>query len=84
MYVMRSPLIYTIVRSGGLNNDPPVNAVKVGRGDTLQGRITRSDVAQVLVQALLQPEARNQVVEIVNQEGAGPADRRDLFIADVS
>ncbi|MHB8625300.1 MAG: SDR family oxidoreductase [Aggregatilineales bacterium] len=79
LYVMRSPLTYTIVRPGGLTNDPPMNAVKVGRGDTLQGRITRADVAQVLVQALLQPEARNQAVEIVNEQGAGPADRPGLF-----
>ena len=79
LYVMRSSLPYTIIRPGGLTNDPPVNAVKVGRGDRLQGRITRADVAQVLVQALLQPEARNQAVEIVNQEGAPSADRLGLF-----
>jgi hypothetical protein len=58
-----------------------LNAVRVGRGDTLQGRITRADVAQVLVQALLQPEARNQAVEIVNEQGAGLADRPGLFAA---
>ncbi len=79
LYVMRSPLTYTIVRPGGLTNDPPLNAVRVGRGDTLQGRITRTDVAQVLVQALLQTEARNQAIEIVNEQGAGPADRPGLF-----
>jgi uncharacterized protein YbjT (DUF2867 family) len=79
LYVMRSPLPYTIVRPGGLTNDPPLNAVRVGRGDTLQGRITRADAAQVLVQALLQPEARNQAVEIVNEQSAGAADRPGLF-----
>jgi len=79
MYLIRSRLPYTIVRPGGLVNDPPLNAVQVGRGDTLQGRITRADVAQVLVQALLQPEAINQVVEVINREGAGAADRPGLF-----
>ncbi len=79
LYVMRSSLPYTIVRPGGLTNDPPINAVRVGRGDTLQGRITRADAAQVLVQALLQPEARKQVIEIVNEPGAGAADRPGLF-----
>lgn len=82
LYVMRSSLPYTVIRPGGLTNDPPLNAVKVGRGDTLQGRITRADVAQVLVQALLQPEARNQAVEIINQAGAPPADRAGLFKAN--
>jgi uncharacterized protein YbjT (DUF2867 family) len=79
MFLIRSRLPYTIVRPGGLVNDPPLNSVEVGRGDTLQGRITRADVAQVLVQALLQPEAMNQVVEIINREGAGSATRPGLF-----
>jgi uncharacterized protein YbjT (DUF2867 family) len=80
LYVMRSSLTYTVIRSGGLTNDSPLNAVKVGRGDTLQGRITRADVAQVLVQALLQPEARNQAVEVINQEGAATPDLPGLFV----
>ncbi len=79
LFLSRSRLPYTIVRPGGLTNNPPLNAVLVGRGDTLQGQITRADVAMVLVQALLQPEARNQTIEIINKEGAGPADRPGLF-----
>jgi len=79
MYLIRSRLPYTVVRTGGLINDPALNDVQVGRGDILQGQITRADAAQVLVQALLQPEALNQVVEIVNSAGAGPADRPGLF-----
>jgi len=33
----------------------------------------------VMAQALLQPEARNKIVEIVNAPDAGPADRPGLF-----
>ena len=80
MYLIRSRLPYTVVRTGGLVNDPASNDVQVGRGDTLQGVITRADAAQVLVQALLQPEAANQVIEIVNGAGAGAADRPGLFV----
>ena len=80
MYLIRSQLPYTVVRTGGLVNDPALNDVQVGRGDTLQGKITRADAAQVLVQALLQPEAVNQVIEIVNGAGAGAADRPGLFV----
>ena len=79
MYLIRSGLPYTVVRSGVLINDRAQNDVQVGRGDTLQGQITRVDAAQVLVQALLQPEAAHQVVEIVNRVGAGAADRPGLF-----
>ncbi len=80
MYLIRSRLPYTVVRTGGLVNEPASNDVQVGRGDTLQGMITRADAAQVLVQALLQPEAANQVIEIVNGAGAGAADRPGLFV----
>ncbi len=79
LYLIDSGLPYTIVRPGGLVNDPATNDVRVGRGDTITGRISRADVAQVLVQALLQPEALNQIVEIVSEPGAGAADRPSLF-----
>jgi hypothetical protein len=38
----------------------------------------------VLVQALLQPEARHKIVEIASQEGAGAADREKLFASVAS
>lgn len=69
---------YTIVRPGGLVNDPGGD-VLVQRSIPGFGRISRDDVAEVLVQALLQPAARNMIVEIINQPGAGPVDRPDLF-----
>lgn len=73
-----SGLSYTIVRPGGLVNDPG-GEVLIQRSIQGSGRISRDDVAEVLVQALLQPTARNQIVEIINQPGAGAADRADLF-----
>jgi uncharacterized protein YbjT (DUF2867 family) len=79
LYLINSGLPYTIVRPGGLVNDPPLNDVAVGRGDLVSGRISRADVATLLVQALLQPEAKGQIVEIFNQTGAGAADRPGLF-----
>lgn len=71
---------YTIVRPGGLVNDPG-GEVLLQRRIQGFGRISRDDVAEVLVQALLQPAARNTIVEIINQPGAGAADRPDLFSA---
>lgn len=73
-----SGIPYTIVRPGGLVNDPGGD-VLVQRSIQGFGSISRDDVAEVLVQALLQPAARSTIVEIVNQPGAGPVDRPDLF-----
>jgi len=75
----QSGVPYTIVRPGGLVNDPGGQDVVAARTLTTGGRITRDDVAEVLVQAILQPAARNKIVEILNQPGAGPATRPDLF-----
>eukprot|EP00227_Mantoniella_beaufortii_P003622 CAMPEP_0197613720 /NCGR_PEP_ID=MMETSP1326-20131121/59163_1 /TAXON_ID=1155430 /ORGANISM="Genus nov. species nov., Strain RCC2288" /LENGTH=269 /DNA_ID=CAMNT_0043182585 /DNA_START=304 /DNA_END=1113 /DNA_ORIENTATION=+ len=74
-----SGLDYTIVRPGGLSNEP---GDKVGnlivRGedttfglDTDPGReISRDDVAAVCVEALLDPRASNRVFEIVSSPDA--------------
>ncbi len=70
---------YTIVRPGGLVNDPGGQDVAVARNQAVGGRVSRDDVAEVLVQALLQPEARNKIVEMVQQDGAGKANRANLF-----
>lgn len=77
--LINSGLPYTIVRPGGLVNEPGGQDVLAKRHLMGFGRITRDDVAEVLVQALLQPAARNKIAEIINQPGAGPANRSDLF-----
>ncbi|MDW8299493.1 MAG: SDR family oxidoreductase [Anaerolineae bacterium] len=78
--VINSGIPYTIVRPGGLTNAPASHQVLVARKLDRSGMISREDVAEVLVQALLQPEARNKIVEIIAQEGAGAADREKLFV----
>ena len=74
-YLEQSGLTYTIVRPGGLTDEPGGQPVRVGRGDHTTGRISREDVAAVLVQAVTQPAARNQIIEIVSgPEGNQPTD----------
>jgi len=77
--VINSGIPYTIVRPVGLTNAPASANVLIASKLTSFGMISREDVAEVLVQALLQPEARHKIVEIASQEGAGPADRENLF-----
>jgi uncharacterized protein YbjT (DUF2867 family) len=77
--LIESGITYTIVHPGGLRNDEGGQGVLVK--DTLQGfgTIARVDVAEVLVQALLQPDARNRSVDIINDPEQGPAHREGLF-----
>lgn len=87
-YLRQSGLTWTVVRPGGLSNDPPekVGALVVGREDTLFGldqdpgrEISRDTVAQVLVESLLQPGAANKVIEIVSSSMAPPSSPAEWF-----
>lgn len=61
---------YTVVRPGGLTDDPPTGEVVVGEGgDTVSGSIPRADVARLLVAALSSPDARNRTFEVVSRAG---------------
>ncbi len=70
-YIIHSGLTYTIVRPGGLTNTPTNDPLVIQKADTLfSGRIPRSVVAQVCVEALLQEAARNKILEIITSPGA--------------
>lgn len=61
---------HTIVRPGGLTDDPATGDVLVAEGgDTISGMIPRADVARLLVAALWTPEAENRAFEVVAREG---------------
>lgn len=80
-YLIASGLPYTIVRPGGLKNDDdntdPV--VMTGADQLFEGSIPRQTVAKVCVEALLTPEAKNKIVEIVAKPDAPATSVRDLF-----
>ena len=70
-YLKQSGVPYTIVRPGGLKNENNSDAIVMSSADTLfEGSIPREKVAQVCVEALSQPSAKNRVVEIVTSESA--------------
>jgi uncharacterized protein YbjT (DUF2867 family) len=65
-----SSLSYTILRPGGLTDDPPTGEVVVGEGgDTVSGQIPRADVARLMVAALSSPDASNRTFEVVSRAG---------------
>ncbi|OKH26677.1 epimerase [Hydrococcus rivularis NIES-593] len=80
MYLQNSGLTYTIVRPGGLKNEDNADSIVMSSADTLfDGSISRTKVAQVCVESLMQPTARNKIVEIVARPDAAPMDWEQLF-----
>lgn len=79
-YLQKSGLTYTIVRPGGLLNDENLDKVVMSAADTLfDGRIPRSKVAQVCIEALFEPAAQNKIVEIVATPQAPEKNWQELF-----
>lgn len=83
-YLQKSGLTYTIVRPGGLKNEDNSDFVVMSSADTLfEGSIPRTKVAQVSVEALSQPEAKNKIVEVVAKPDAADKSWDQLFASVV-
>jgi uncharacterized protein YbjT (DUF2867 family) len=81
-YLQRSGLVYTIVRPGGLKSTDNTDKIVMAKADTLfEGSIPRTKVAQVCVESLFQPSARNQIVEIVASPDAPEKSFEAMFAA---
>jgi len=81
-YLRNSGLTYTIVRPGGLKNEDNADSIVMSSQDTLsEGSIPRTKVAQVCVEAIFQPSARNKIVEIVATPDAAEKPFEALFAA---
>ena len=88
-YLIDSGIHYTIVRAGGLLNEPGgKRKLLVGKDDKLLQResptIPREDVAELMVQALSIPEARNKALDVVSEseeasQGEVTSDFASLF-----
>ncbi len=80
-YLIDSGIDYTLVRAGGLSDQPGgLRELVVGKHDALQilndqGRpvaIPRADVATVLIQALQAPGSRNKAFDLMAKAGDDP------------
>lgn len=79
-YLQKSGLTYTIVRPGGLKNEDNSDAIVMQSADTLfDGTIPRQKVAQVCVESLFEPSARNKIVEIIAKPEASAKTFTELF-----
>lgn len=76
-YLSQSGIPYTIIRAGGLQDKAGgVREIVVGKDDELLNTdtkaITREDVAELAVQALLVEEAKNKAFDVASKpEGHG-------------
>jgi len=70
-HLRASGVPYTIVRPGGLTDDEGEQAGLVFRqGDQDSGRISRSDVAAVMIAALDNPDALGKTFEVFSDKDA--------------
>jgi len=75
-YLIDSGIPYTIVRAGGLIDEPGSRReIIVGKDDSffipegnMPHKLPRADVAEVVVQALLEPNAQNKAFDVVTRE----------------
>lgn len=79
-YIQQSGLTYTIVRPGGLKNEDNADRIIMSSADTLfDGSIPRPKVAQVCIESLVEPAAKNKIVEIVANPEAEAKSWEQLF-----
>ncbi|XP_042439740.1 uncharacterized protein At2g34460, chloroplastic-like [Zingiber officinale] len=81
-YIRRSGINYTIIRPGGLRDEPSSGNIVMEPEDTLyEGSISREQVAEVAVEALFCPDAFFKVVEIVARAESPKRSLKDQFSA---
>jgi uncharacterized protein YbjT (DUF2867 family) len=65
-FVMEAGLDYTIVRPGGLTDDPGTGKVKIAENLEEGGSVTRDDVALVLAEALRADNTIGKAFDLLN------------------
>ncbi|MFQ4141486.1 CIA30 family protein [Chlorogloeopsis sp. ULAP02] len=65
-----SGIPYTIIRPCALTEEPGGKELIFEQGDNMRGKISREDVAEICVQALREPHARNVTLEVKEGENS--------------
>lgn len=68
--LIRSGLTYTIVRPGGLTNDPATGKVLIGENLSESGTISRADVAKIVFSCLDNEKTFNRSFDVLEGEEA--------------
>ncbi|MDY7024608.1 MAG: CIA30 family protein, partial [Cyanobacteriota bacterium] len=78
--IRSSGIPYTIIRPCALTEEAGGQALKFDQGDTIKGKVSREDIAELCIQALNLPEAKNITLEVKSeQNGQQPGDWTGLF-----
>jgi NAD(P)-dependent dehydrogenase (short-subunit alcohol dehydrogenase family) len=81
----RSGVTYSIVRPSGLNDDWPAGSRPIfSQGDVAVGRMNRSDLARVLVDCLIVPQASGKTFEVTCVAGYPPPASIDQCLSRLS
>lgn len=89
LYLQASPLAYTILRPGGLSNEPPsvTGGLVIAKEDTFFGlptdagrEISRDSVADVAIAALFDARAERRVLELVASPSLPPLAQDAFFL----
>lgn len=65
-WLKNSGLDYTIVRPGLLSDDEPKGKIKIAKTLVESGEITRSDVAQIIIESLADDDTRKKEFDVIN------------------
>jgi len=79
--VRRSGIPYFIIRSGWLTDGPGAEPLSVSQGDTAEGRLSRSDLADVCIRALLLPQARGKTIDVIAAPAGSTTESLESAIA---
>jgi uncharacterized protein YbjT (DUF2867 family) len=78
--VRQSGVPYTIIRPCALTEEPGGKTLVFEQGDNIRGKVSREDIAELCVQVLEQPKARNVTFEVKEGEDSNhPANWESLF-----
>jgi uncharacterized protein YbjT (DUF2867 family) len=77
-FIQSCGIDYTIIRPGGYNDDVIGDEVAFGEGGKITGRVKRSQIARVCVDALESPALKNRTFEVVAR--AAVKEGREQFV----
>jgi uncharacterized protein YbjT (DUF2867 family) len=72
--IRSSGVPYCILRSGWLTDGAGGEPLAVSQGDTAEGRLSRTDLAEVCVRLLTLPSARGKTIDLVAAPAGSPPD----------
>jgi uncharacterized protein YbjT (DUF2867 family) len=79
--IRSSGLPYCILRAGWLTDGIGGEPLSVSQGDTAEGRISRTDLAELCARLLLLPSARGKTIDVVTARGASASSLEDAIAA---